>query len=89
MVYFSFLVPVEYVVYGLMLVVNNEDFTFIFARASALIEYWNVAFYQIKFLQAQQGHIESQIRPLFVDLIGIARSNTAKYGKPITVAFEI
>lgn len=59
LVYFRFLIPVEYIIHSLMLIINNEDFTFIFARVSALIYDWDVAFYQIKFLQAQQGHIES------------------------------
>ena len=37
LVYFAFLVPVEDVVHSQMLVVANEDFSFIFAGASALV----------------------------------------------------
>ena len=89
LVYFCFLVAVEDVVYCLMLVVNDEDFTCVLAGVSALIQHGNVAFYQIKLLQAQQGHIESHIRALFVYLVSVTRSNTTKYRKPIAVAFQI
>lgn len=52
LVYFRFLVSIEYVVYSLVLVINDEDLSFIFARVSSLVNDGYVAFDQIEFLQA-------------------------------------
>lgn len=60
----------EQVLYGLGVVVHNEELTFVFL-ISSLENYTDVTPNALEFLKAYQCHVESDVRTLLVNLVGI------------------
>ena len=82
------IVSIEGIVHSLEFIVNNQKFSFVFSRTSTFINYRNVAFDEIEFLQAQQGHVQPEIRALLVYLICVTGGHATEHWKPIRVASQ-
>lgn len=71
MIFFGFLISAEYILNCLHFVIYNQQLSFILLGAATLVNDRYVAFDEIKFLEAEESHVETEVRAHFVDFVGV------------------
>lgn len=90
-VHFSLLIAIENVVDCLKFIVDDQELTslFWFFSVSPFVKNCDVALEQVEALEAEQGHVESQVRALLVDFVGVTWSHAAEDWEQIAVTGKI